>query len=213
MKTRALIISSTVLSLFLFFNSCSKDTDDVTLEASLCNPTSDYYFTGILDNSLDCWNKGNYNYQVYHGGGATYHSNGDTAFYWTTGLDQWPIPDINKTIYLNVEVAYDRELCTEEQFYNTFQTGSYSFQPVDEPDKNGIELVYSVNGTYYNTAYGPQDDSYIDCVEVSEAESSANSEALNVGWEFSCNLYDNQGNFFKKLEIGKMRADIIWLKY
>lgn len=209
MKTRVNALTSVFILLLFLSNSCTDDPSDAELENSLCSPSSDYYFSGVVGDMLECWNYGVNNYQVYHGWGSTANQNADTIHYWQPGLDQYPIPDINKTIHLYIEAPYKITGCSSEQFHDTFQTGSFEFVPIESDGINGIEIHYSVNGTYYSTAYGPQDGSYIECLEVSEATTYGNSEKLNIVWKFRCKLYNMDGEIFNEMKIGKMRVSVL----
>lgn len=212
MKIKAIIPFPLLIILLIGFNGCKDESDAAALENSLCSPSSEHYFSGVVGEMLDCWNEGEYNYQVYHGWGSKINTNGDTTHYWQPGLDQYPVPDINKTIHVYIEVPYAITGCSSDQFHSTFQEGFYNFNPINLPGDQGIEVHYSVNGTHYSSAYGAQDDSYLECTEVSETEIYGLNEALNISWKFRCKLYDQGGTFYKELKIGKLRTSILRAK-
>jgi len=120
MKNRVFSLFALTLFLLISLNSCKEDNNGASLEDTLCSPTSDHYFRGIVGSLRECWNNGEENYQVYHGWGSETDTTGITSHYWQPGLDQWPVPDDNKTIFLYIEVPYEINECTSEEFHNTF---------------------------------------------------------------------------------------------
>jgi len=203
MKTRTIYLFFIAFLLVSCFNSCKKYTEDI-----VCNPTSDYYFNGLIANNQECWNSGENDYQVYHGWGSSTVS-GVTSYHWSLGLDQWPIPEDNKTVFLEFEVPYNIDSCTSKQFQNTFKTGSYSFSPINNDSKSGIEMSYMEDGKYYRTTYGSQDDSYLNCTNVVESENYGNREVLDITWSFKCSLYGSNGTFYKEIQNAELRVSVL----
>lgn len=189
--------------------SCKEESDTEMLEDSLCDPTAVYYFSGVVGETMECWNIGLNNYQVYHGWGSSIDPGVDTAYYWQPGLDQYPVPEDNKTLHLSVEVAYDINTCTSDQFHMTFQPGFFSFKPIHEDGTDGIEIYYRANGQNYSTRFGPQIDSFLECTAVTENLGNSVDEAINVSWKFRCKLYAQDGTFYKEIKIGKMRVSVL----
>ncbi len=73
----------------------------------------------------------------------------------------------------------------------------------------GVEIHYSVNGTYYSTNYGVQGGSFLEITEVSDTEIYGIDEALSVFWKFRCKLYSSDGSFYKEIEIAKLRTSVL----
>ena len=201
MKTRKVFVVITSLFFLVLFNSCKKDGNEVVI-----NPTTSYYFTGTIENQKEYWSAGIDNFQLYHGWGATNVNSGDTSYYWMLGIDQWPVPENNKGLIINLPVTYNIGDCTSEEFRLTFREKTYELKGIFSD--SGIKIDYYEHGEVYSTEFGPQSGSYVNCILVSETVIYGVPDVVNTTWTFGCKLYKSDGTYYKEIKQAEMKTSV-----
>lgn len=172
-----------ILSILVALSSCNKD--DLTPPPSI---SSEYYFSGTINNDFVVINAGEDNYQIYTGRSSNWDEP-PTGKY-DLGFDTYPFEIGDKKILV---ITPETELANKEKVLNLFPIGKLS-----DTEKEGFKLEYGkvidkeeIETEIFHPVRERLNGEFSELEVLSVVEES--EDTYKIKMKFSCYLYDDKG--------------------
>lgn len=193
------------MCLLFIIISCDNEDETLPITEQKCEIQSEYFFTGIVNDTLKCFNKGINNYQWYSGGSYQ----GDTINgRFMIGMDTYPVSVDDEHIFIYTPIVNTSD---PEKISALFPKGMLT-----NDEKSNFILHYNIvtnveEGLYpemeYLKAKFYEESSSIEVIDffkVSYNPIYISSSVFYIKLLINCNLYDSSGNLKYSLVSGEL---------
>ncbi len=175
-----------IISVLIVLISCSED--DIIITS--CIPSSEYYFSGMVDDEMVCINDKEGNYQIHSGAG--YNWDKPAVGEYDLGFETYPFEIGDKYIFIKTPTT---EISNKEKVLSLFPIGKLS-----DIEKEDFLLEYGtvidkevLDTDIFHPVREKLTGEFSELEVVSIDEKS--EDIYKIELKFSCNLYDDDGIF------------------